>query len=290
LRDELPPEVPAARRGSTATPPVDAARRLRPPLNRNAAITFVRREELDWMLLQARGKEMLDESGRVRLPSGLSQRALEVAGLLERRGACFFNDLVAATRRLPAEVEDALWELLSRGAVTADAVDNLRVLQSPAKRKRQRLLRRGGPGRWTLFAPSQKLDDGASVEHVARLVLQRYGIVWRDVALREPLAPSWRELAWVYRRMEARGEIRGGRFLGGAIGEQFALNEAVEMARAVRRSPKNGRVVRLSAVDPLNLTAVVTPGPRVPSVPGQFVTYADGVPADSEPAQLRAAR
>jgi ATP-dependent Lhr-like helicase len=256
-------------------------------VSRNASITFVRRQDLEWMLHAARGPQARQD-GKIALPSGLSRIALDVAEILERRGACFFNDLVAATRRLPAEVEDALWELLARGVVTADAVDNLRVLQSPAKRKRQRLLRRGGPGRWSLLTPASDSEDGTNIEHIARLLLNRYGIVWRDVAVREPLAPSWRELAWVYRRMEARGEIRGGRFVGGFVGEQFALTEAVDMARAVRRSPKIGHAVHVSAVDPLNLTGVVTPGPRVPSMPGQFVTYVDGIPAGSAPLEAPA--
>jgi ATP-dependent helicase Lhr and Lhr-like helicase len=292
LRDDPRPEVPALRRGAVPVVDPEAGRRLRPSVSRNASITFVRRQDLEWMLHAARGRQATQE-GKILLPAGLSKIALDVAAILERRGACFFNDLVAATRRLPAEVEDALWELLARGVVTADAVDNLRVLQSPAKRKRQRLLRRGGPGRWTLLSPSSVSEDGASVEHVARLLLNRYGIVWRDVALREPLAPSWRELVWIYRRMEARGEIRGGRFVGGFVGEQFALTEAVDLARAVRRSPKVGHAVHVSAVDPLNLTGIVTPGPRVASIPGQFVTYVDGIPAGVEPSEapvLAAAR
>jgi ATP-dependent Lhr-like helicase len=114
--------------------------------------------------------------------------------------------------------------------------------------------------------------------------------------MREPLAPTWRELLYVYRRMEARGEIRGGRFLSGFAGEQFALAEAVDIARAVRRTPRTGRVIQLSAVDPLNLTGFVTPGPRVPSMLGNAVTYVDGVPQSAEatavspPAVVSAAR
>jgi ATP-dependent helicase Lhr and Lhr-like helicase len=268
------------RRGARIEPAavaVPPAARSRAPVSRNAAITFVRRDELHWMLQAARPPVVLDD-GELRLPEDLSHPAREVACALERRGACFFQDLVGLTRRLPAEVEDALWELVARGLVTADAVDNLRVLQSPARRKRQKLLRRGGPGRWSLLASVGQDDEQALMERRARLFLERYGIVWREVAMREPLAPTWRELARVYRRLEARGEIRGGRFVAGFAGEQFALPEAVDLARAVRRSVPEGRRITLAAVDPLNLTGIVTPGPRVAAQPGQVVTYLDGVP------------
>ena len=116
------------------------------------------------------------------------------------------------------------------------------------------------------------------LDSLARLFLQRYGIVWRDLVMREALAPSWRELLRVFRRMEARGELRGGRFVSGFVGEQFALPEAVDVARAVRRQAPSGVKVQLSGVDPLNLTGIVTPGPRVPATVGNVVTYVDGVP------------
>jgi len=202
--------------------------------------------------------------------------------VLERRGACFFNDLVVQSRRLPAEVEDALWELVARGLVTADAVQNLRVLQSPLARKRQKQQQRGGPGRWSLLAPVEPKGQDEVLEQLARLFLQRYGIVWRDLVMREALAPSWRELARIYRRMEARGELRGGRVVSGFAGEQFALPEAVDVARAVRRHPPAGVRVQLCAVDPLNLTGVVTPGPRVPATVHNVVVYVDGVPQSVE--------
>jgi len=198
--------------------------------------------------------------------------------VLARRGALFFADLVSATRRLPSEVEDALWELLARGVVSSDAVDNLRVLQSPKMRRHQRALRRGGPGRWSLLRASELQPAPEVHEHVARLFLQRYGIVWRDLVVREPLSPSWRELLYVYRRLEVRGEIRGGRFLSGFAGEQFALPDAVDIARAVRRAQTTGHRIVISAVDPLNLTGLVTPGPRVPAILGNVVGYVDGVP------------
>ncbi|WNG44105.1 DEAD/DEAH box helicase [Archangium minus] len=270
--------TPGPRRGAPATPPEPEAPRARAATpNRNASLTFVRREDLDWMLSAARPNAVLSDGG-VWVPPDLSGPAKDVVTVLEQRGACFFNDLCSRSRRLPAEVEDALWELVARGLVTADAVQNLRVLQSPAQRKRQKLLQRGGPGRWSLLVPSEPKAEDEVRESLARLFLQRYGIVWRDLVMRESLAPSWRELLYVYRRMEARGEIRGGRFVAGFVGEQFALPEAVDVARAVRRQAPSGVRVQLSAVDPLNLTGVVTPGPRVPATVGNVVTYVDGVP------------
>ncbi|HEX8437413.1 DEAD/DEAH box helicase [Archangium sp.] len=276
MKDAKP--APGPRRGAPATPPEPEPVRSRAASpNRNASLTFVRREELDWMLSAARPHAVLSDGG-VWLPPDLSGPAKDVVTVLEQRGACFFNDLCSRSRRLPAEVEDALWELVARGLVTADAVQNLRVLQSPAQRKRQKLLQRGGPGRWSLLVPSEPKPEDEVRESLARLFLQRYGIVWRDLVMRESLAPSWRELLYVYRRMEARGEIRGGRFVSGFVGEQFALPEAVDVARAVRRQKPSGVRVQLSAVDPLNLTGVVTPGPRVPATVGNVVTYVDGVP------------
>jgi len=275
LRARAP--APGPRRGVPleAEPSAPPARGASP--NRNANITFVKREELDWMLAAARPGVVLSDGG-LALPEDLSHAARDVAQVLERRGASFFADLVSGSRRLQSEVEDALWELLAHGLVTADALENLRVLQSPKRRKRQKLLRRGGPGRWSLMVPSEPRAPEEIHERTAKLFLQRYGIVWRDLVLREPLSPSWRELLFIYRRMEARGEIRGGRFLSGFAGEQFALPEAVDMARAVRRAPLTGATVHLAAVDPLNLTGIATPGPRVPAMMGNFITYVDGAP------------
>ena len=270
--------VPSPRRGAPVTPPAPEPVRSRAASpNRNASLSFVRREDLDWMLSAARPNAVLADGG-VLVPPDLSAPAQDVVAVLEQRGACFFTDLCSRSRRLPSEVEDALWELVARGLVTADAVQNLRVLQSPAQRKRQKLLQRGGPGRWSLLVPSEPKGEDEVRESLARLFLQRYGIVWRDLVMRESLAPSWRELLYVYRRMEARGEIRGGRFVAGFVGEQFALPDAVDVARAVRRQEPAGVRVQISAVDPLNLTGVVTPGPRVPATVGNVVTYVDGVP------------
>ncbi|MGQ0507656.1 MAG: Lhr family helicase, partial [Myxococcaceae bacterium] len=253
------------------------------PPGRNASITFLRRDDLDWLLSAARPNALLADGPR--LPDDLSTAARDVAEVLDRRGACFFRDLVAGSKRLAAEVEDALWELLARGIVSADSVDNLRVLQSPKLRRRQKATTRGGPGRWSLVVPAESFTEEQLHERTARLFLQRYGIVWRDLVVREALSPTWRELLFIYRRLEARGEIRGGRFVSGFAGEQFALPEAVDTARSVRRAPKKGTRTNISAVDPLNLTGVVTPGPRVPAILGHVVTYVDGIPESVPVAQ-----
>ncbi|MCY1036387.1 DEAD/DEAH box helicase [Corallococcus sp. BB11-1] len=272
-----PPKPAGPRRGAPVTEAPEPVVHKRASPTRNAPLTFTLREDLEWMLAAARPHAVLADGG-VWTPPDLSAAAKDVVGVLDRRGACFFQDLVTRARRLPAEVEDALWELVAKGLVTADAVQNLRILQSPAHRKRQKLLQRGGPGRWSLLAPAEPKTQDEVMESLAKLFLQRYGIVWRDLVMRESLAPTWRELLFVYRRMEARGELRGGRFVSGFVGEQFALPEAVDTARAVRRTAPSGVRIQLSGVDPLNLTGVVTPGPRVPAMPNNVVTYVDGIP------------
>lgn len=255
----------------------------RPGLTRVASLTFVQRQDLDWLLTAARPEDARLADGPKPWPEDLSQAARDVLAVLERRGASFFAELNAGTRRLPNEVEDALWELLARGLISADAVQNLRVLQSPKLKRLQRAQQRGGPGRWTLLAPLERPEPEEVTERLAMLFLKRWGIVFRDLVVREPLCPPWRELLQVYRRLETRGELRGGRFLHGFAGEQFALPEAVDLARSTRRLPKNGEVITLSAADPLNLTGVVTAGPRVPAVMGHLVRYVDGVPEGSMP-------
>ena len=268
------PRVVGPRRGGEVEQP--PARTLKP--GRTATLSFVRRSELDTLLAAARAG---DPSGP---PGDLGEASRTVANVLERRGACFFAELQSGSG-LPVEaVEDALWDLLGRGLVTADAVDNLRVLLSPRRRRQQRALKRGGPGRWSLLRASSLPGEEERLSFLGRLFLARWGIVFRDLVVREPLAPPWRELVRLYRRMEARGEIRGGRFVAGVGGEQFASADAVEVARTVRRTRPAGQRIELAAVDPLNLTGVVTPGPRVPAVLGQSVVYVDGIPGVGVPA------
>jgi ATP-dependent Lhr-like helicase len=124
-------------------------------------------------------------------------------------------------------------------------------------------------------------DRDALAEAVAEQLLARWGVVFRDLVARETLALPWRDVLWALRRMEARGTVRGGRFVTGFTGEQYALPEAVEQLRSVRRSPRTGETVHLSATDPLNLVGIITPGPRVPAVRTNTVTYVDGLPVDA---------
>jgi ATP-dependent Lhr-like helicase len=176
--------------------------------------------------------------------AALSHPAREVLAVLETRGASFFADLTGATGRLASEVEDALWELVAAGLVTADGFENLRALLDPKRRSGQgkgRTARpRHAPGRWALLrhnAPhlTAPLAD-PNAEPFARQLLQRWGVVFRDVAVKESIAPPWRDLLVALRRMESRGEIRGGRFVEAFLGEQFALPEALDLLRAIRRN------------------------------------------------------
>jgi ATP-dependent Lhr-like helicase len=153
----------------------------------------------------------------------------------------------------------------------------------------------GGSGRWSLLRahedalPAQRPLLGAPpewLEKLARQYLRRYGVVFRDLLAREPRCPPWRELLQIYRKLEARGELRGGRFVQAFSGEQFALPEAVEALRAVRRIPKSGEErVSLNACDPLNLVGILTPGARIPALPQNRVSYLDGIPVDQAPIQ-----
>ena len=189
----------------------------------------------------------------------LSHAAREVLAEIEALRAPFFAEIARATKRLPSEVEEALWQLVAAGLVTADGFDALRSLSDPKRRLGEKGLRarpRASSGRWTLLHAEKKRIDA---ESFARRLLDRWGVVFRDVIARESLAPPWRELLAVLRRMEARGEIRGGRFVAGFVGEQFALPEAVDALRAVRRSGIAQEPVRLGSYDPLNLTGVILP-------------------------------
>ena len=272
-------------------------------LRANLPISLGLREDLPWLL---------DD------PSSTSERLLGAAGeiveLLSRRGASFLPDVVAGTGRLPTEVEDTLWKLAAMGLVTTDGFAPVRNMVSGVTRRvrrshraRRRSGRRMPTSRWSLLRvdpPSGAPDPSAPVngseaangasatlgaglshddvlEARAWQLLHRYGVVFPEVLAREALAPRWRDLLRVYRRAEARGEIRGGRFVSGFVGEQFAMPEAVEMIRAVRKVEPDGRLTVLSACDPLNLAGVLTPGPRVPALPGNRVAFRDGAPVAS---------
>ncbi|MBZ5629769.1 MAG: DEAD/DEAH box helicase [Acidobacteriia bacterium] len=239
-----------------------------------APITFFVREDADWMT--PRRPESIEEEAR-----GLSAGARDVLAFLRQRGASFFPDIVRGTGKLKSEVETALWELVAAGLVTADGFDNLRSLIDPRRRSGQGSGRTARPrhsaGRWSLLYPVEQTDRNKMIEATCSMLLARYGVVFRDLLAREAILPKWRELGQAFRRMEARGEIRGGRFVSGFLGEQYALPVAVESLRALRRMEPTGETVTLSAADPLNLVGIIVPGERVPAISGKTVTYCDGV-------------
>jgi ATP-dependent helicase Lhr and Lhr-like helicase len=244
-----------------------------------APLTFFLRSESDWM-----ASAPYQQPGDIE--RCLSDVAKHVFTYLQSRGASFFADVVRGTAKLKAEVETGLWELVAAGVVTADGFDNLRSLIAPrhphanGRGKRPR----HSAGRWTIMHAEPPHDQVVAVEATCRMLLDRYGIVFRELLARESVLPKWRELLLTFRRLEDRGEVRGGRFVSGFIGEQFALPEAVESLRAVRNAPVSGETITISAADPLNLAGIIVPGERVPAISGRTVSFRDGsvVEADGE--------
>jgi ATP-dependent helicase Lhr and Lhr-like helicase len=239
-----------------------------------APITFFVREEADWMTPRHAAGDQAETRG-------LSHGSQLVLEFLRQHGASFFADIVRGTGKLKAEIETALWELVAAGLVTADGFDNLRSLIDPKRRAGQGSGRSTRPrhssGRWALLHADVAVERPRAIEAASWMLLRRYGIVIRDLLPRESNLPSWRELLMGFRRLEDRGEIRGGRFVDGFIGEQFALPVAVESLRAVRSLPLSGDTMTLSAADPLNLVGILVPGERVPAISGRTVSYRDGV-------------
>ena len=256
---------------------------------RAAPVTLSLRRDLAWLL--ARRNSLSPASGEDDTLS-LSPPARDVLTLLARDGASFFDEIVGSAGHARIEIEDALWELVARGRITGDGFSGLRALierSRPEPVWKVGRLRGGAPpvaaGRWSLLRPpraASELSIDVVHESLARLYLRRYGVVFRDLLGREPEAPPWSELVRIYRRLEMRGEIRGGHLVHGTVGEQFALPEALDALRAVRREPLKGDVVRLSACDPLNLVGVVTPGARVAAHLGNHVCFRDGVYFEGE--------
>jgi ATP-dependent Lhr-like helicase len=243
-----------------------------------APITFFVRDEAEWMALpRVRAARQQGE----RENQGLSPGAREVLEFLRSRGASFFADIVRGSARLKSEVETALWELVAAGRVTADGFDNLRALIDPKRRAGQGSGKASRPrhsaGRWSLLHALEGEEPGRALETVCRVLLNRYGVVFRELLARESMLPSWRELLITFRRLEDRGEIRGGRFISGFVGEQFALPIAVESLRAMKNLAPSGETITLSAADPLNLAGIVVPGERVPAISGKQVSFRDGV-------------
>jgi ATP-dependent Lhr-like helicase len=224
-------------------------------------------------------------------PAQASPRAQAVADFIRDNGASFFDELVDGTRLLRPQVEEALAELVALGLVNSDSFAGLRALLMPADRRgggkgrrRPALFGMADSGRWALARrarpiPGGAQDPGEAVEHLARTLLRRYGIVfWRLLEREAAWLPPWRDLLRVYRRLEARGDIRGGRFVAGFSGEQYALPEAIGRLREVRRKPGSGEFVSLSGADPLNLVGILTPGARLAALTGNRVLYRDGLP------------
>jgi ATP-dependent helicase Lhr and Lhr-like helicase len=242
-----------------------------------APITFFVREESAWMAPSPHHTDVEhDESRR-----GLSDGARQVLDYLRQRGASFFADIVRGTNKLKSEIETALWELVAAGFVTADGFDNLRSLIDPKRRSGHGHGRTARPrhsaGRWALLHSDPEPDHNRAIEATCWMLLKRYGVIFRDVLARESNLPKWRELQIAFRRLEDRTEIRGGRFVDGFLGEQFALPVAVESLRATRRLPPTGEAITISAADPLNLVGILVPGERIPAISGKSVTYRDGV-------------
>jgi len=243
-----------------------------------APITFFIREDADWMLPRHPGAERTGEDRSDN--NGLSHSAQLVLDFLRQRGASFFADIVRGTEKLKAEIETGLWELVAAGLVTADGFDNLRSLIDPKRRAGQGSGRTTRPrhnaGRWAILHADEVVERSRAVEAACWMLLRRYGIVIRDVLAREANLPPWRELLIAFRRLEDRGEIRGGRFVDGFLGEQFALPVAVESVRAMRKLESAQETITLSAADPLNLVGILVTGDRVPAISGNSVTYRDG--------------
>jgi ATP-dependent Lhr-like helicase len=217
----------------------------------------------------------------------LSHGARALHDYLSTHGASFFDDMVSGTTLLRSQAETALGELVSAGLVNADSFSGLRALLIPQDKKRQLAARRRrvalfgleDAGRWSLIRRGKTATDSEALEQVADVLLRRYGVVFRRLLEREAdWLPPWHALLRVFRRMEAQGRIRGGRFVAGMSGEQYALPDAVAAMRAVRRQETRGDLVSLSAADPLNLTGILTPGARVPALTNNRVLFRDGVP------------
>jgi ATP-dependent Lhr-like helicase len=261
---------------------------------RTSPIALYQRENLeDWLSLVPVGSTI-----------DLSSLAHSIADTLSSGGAQFFTEIVRRSGLLPSQVEEALSELAALGFVTCDSFDGLRALLVPSN-KRPTFARNVGrrrrkttlasiefAGRWTLLRRITSVEDSgyspangaggsareAAIEKFARVLLRRYGVVFRRLLERESLDLSWYELGRVYRRLEARGEIRGGYFVGGVSGEQFALPEAVGLLRSIRRAAPREELITLSAADPLNLLGIVTPGARIAGLTANRILFRDGIP------------
>jgi len=271
------------------SPPQNPNARTSAPL-RSSPIALYQRENLQhWLALT-----------KANLETELSVAGRTLFDTLAHGGALFFSELVRRTGLLSSHVEEALSQLAALGLVTSDSFDGLRALLVPSnkrptfgrnigkRRRKTNLASIEFAGRWSLLRTdfaSQPSGNGAessardtAVEKFARVLLHRYGVVFRRLLERESFPVTWYELGRIYRRWEARGEIRGGYFVGGISGEQFALPEAIGLLRSVRKRPPNDELVALSAADPLNLQGILTPGPRIAALTTNRVLFLDGLP------------
>jgi ATP-dependent Lhr-like helicase len=242
-----------------------------------APITFFVRDDADWL---PDNHESIQQENL----TGLSQTAKNIHLYLQRRGASFFADILRSNGPLKSAVEAGLWELVAAGVVTADGFDNLRALIDPRRRSGksgQRARPCYSAGRWALLHNQENPDPQRRIESLCWMLLKRYGVIFRDLLSREAQMPSWRELLEALRRLESRGEIRGGRFVSGFSGEQFALPYAVESLRTMKKNAGFTKVsVTISAVDPLNLAGILWPGERISALSGKFFQFCfenDGV-------------
>jgi ATP-dependent Lhr-like helicase len=274
--------------GRLSAPQNPSARTIAPL--RSSPIALYQRENLqNWLLLAG-------ETYAAEL-SATSRAALDA---LQSGGALFFSEIVRRSGLLPSQVEEALSQLAALGLVTSDSFDGLRALLVPSNKRptfgRNVGKRRGKTnlasiefaGRWSLLRAqiaSQQSGNGAegserdaATAKFARILLHRYGVVFRRLLERESFPITWYELGRIYRRWEARGEIRGGYFVGGISGEQFALPEAIGLLRSIRKAPSKGEFITLSAADLLNLQGILTPGPRIAALTANRILFRDGLP------------
>lgn len=253
-------------------PPTKEGKRVIP--TSIAPITFFLRDSFQWMPKKQETEE----------PSlaHLSHCAQAIVAYLKKYGASFFNEMQYEVGFLKSEIEMGLWELVSAGMVTADSFDNLRSLIDPRRRlmkkSRRPMRHQYATGRWSLLRTFSAKSPDETIEETCRLLLKRYGVVFRDLLVREKILPRWRDLLIGFRRLEDRGEVRGGRFVEGFFGEQFALPIAVESLRAMKRKDPIQEGVTISAVDPLNLIGVILSGERVTAISTNTVM----IPSPSE--------
>jgi ATP-dependent Lhr-like helicase len=270
--------------------PQNSNARASAPLRTSPIALYLRENLADWLALT--------QPNAVTELSVTSQAVFEA---LQTGGALFFSELVDRSALLPSQVEEALSQLAALGLVTSDSFDGLRALLVPSnkrptfgrhltkRRRRTNLASIEFAGRWSLLprsgivAAAMGAPNGAgpretAMEKFARVLLRRYGIVFRRLLERESFPVTWYELGRIYRRCEARGEIRGGYFVGGVSGEQFALPEAVGLLRSIRKSSSTGAMITLSAADPLNLQGILTPGAKIPAFTANRIVFRDGLP------------